>query len=74
MEDEMKRTALIMLAMGFFLIVQAAQAQWTPVKRLTWTSNTSEFPEMAIDTLDRLHVVWTDLTPGDKEIYYKRKN
>ncbi len=68
----MKRTALILLAMGFFLIVRAAQAQWTPAERITWTEGESYAPVVAIDSSDHLHVFWYDYTPGNGEIYYKR--
>ena len=47
---------------------------WTAVQRLTWTSGPSQFPAIAVDSSDRLHVVWHDLTPGNREIYYKKKN
>jgi len=41
-------------------------------KRLTWTSGSSQEPAIAIDSNNNLHVVWHDLTPGNREIYYKR--
>ena len=65
----MKRTALIMLAIGLFFFVQTAQAQWTPAKRITWTSGDSGYPGMAIDSSGHLYVVWQDMTPGNNEIY-----
>jgi len=65
----MKRTALVMLAIGLFFFVQTAQAQWTPAKRITWTSGDSGYPGMAIDSSGHLHVVWQDMTPGNNEIY-----
>ncbi len=68
----MKRTGLMIGALGLSLIVQAAQAQWTPAKRLTWTAGDSELPAIAIDSSDTLHVVWADYSPGNDEIYYKR--
>jgi len=46
-------------------------ANWSPPKRLTWTSGNSQFPAIAIDSSDALHVVWQDDTPGNQEIYYK---
>ena len=45
---------------------------WTPAKRLTWTSGNSERPAMAMDTNNRIHIVYYDDTPGNREIYYKR--
>jgi hypothetical protein len=46
-------------------------ATWTASKRLTWTSGSSEYPDLAVDSSGNLHVVWHDDTPGNKEIYYK---
>jgi hypothetical protein len=41
-------------------------------KRLSWTSDNSYEPEIAVDTSNRIHVVWYEMTPGSGEIYYKR--
>lgn len=60
------------LALGFFFLVQVAQADWTSVKRITWTSGESSWPAIAVDSSDNLHVVWYDDTPGEEDIYYKR--
>ncbi|OGD11389.1 MAG: hypothetical protein A2Y86_05830 [Candidatus Aminicenantes bacterium RBG_13_62_12] len=68
----MKRTGLIVVALGCFILVQAAQADWTPAKRLTWTTGSSLFPAIAIDSSDAIHTVWRDDTPGNLDIYYKR--
>jgi len=43
---------------------------WSAGKRLTWTSGDSWQAALTVDSLDNLHVVWQDFTPGDKEIYY----
>jgi Neuraminidase (sialidase) len=45
---------------------------WSAVKRLTRTSDISVSPAIAIDTSNIIHVVWTDHTPGNYEIYYMR--
>jgi hypothetical protein len=45
---------------------------WTVAKRLTWTSGGSEFPAIAVDSSDNLHLAWQDNTPGNSEIYYKK--
>jgi hypothetical protein len=29
---------------------------------------------IAVDSLGHLHVVWNDDTPGNREIYYKKRN
>lgn len=49
-----------------------AGATWTASERLTWTSGYSIVPAMAVDPSHNLHVVWSDLTPGNQEIYHKK--
>jgi hypothetical protein len=39
-------------------------------KRLTYTSNNSWEPAIAIDTNNHIHVVWYDSAPGNSEIHY----
>jgi hypothetical protein len=68
----MKRIGILIAALGLFLFVQAAQADWTPAKRLTWTSGSSQNPTIAADSLGNVHVVWNDDTPGNNEIYHKK--
>jgi len=58
---------------GLFLIVQAARANWMPVKRLTWTPGSSGYPAITVDSSDNIHLVWQDDTSGSAEIYYKRR-
>jgi len=47
---------------------------WTAAKRITWSSDDSRYPAMAVDASDRLHVVWTEDSIGGSEIYYKRSS
>jgi len=68
----MKRLVQMVSVLGLFLLVQAAQAQWIPEQRLTWTSGYSIGPTIAVDSSRNLHVVWYDDTPGNWEIYYKQ--
>jgi len=68
----MKRMKLMTLAAGFLLLAQAAQADWQPVKRLTWTSGDSYLPRVAVDSSGNLHLVWYDLTGGTYDVYYKK--
>ena len=68
----MKRMGLIIAGLGFFFFASAAQADWTPAKRLTWTSGSSYSPIMAIDSNNIIHVVWYEATPGKMVIFYKR--
>lgn len=70
----MKLAIKVIAVLALFLFVQAAQAQWTPVKRITWTSGSSYYPAIAIDSTDIIHVVWQDNTPGNYEVYYLKGN
>jgi hypothetical protein len=45
---------------------------WTPAKRITWSSSSSKYPAIAIDSSDRLYVVWKEDTIDGSEIYLKR--
>jgi hypothetical protein len=45
---------------------------WGMSQRLTWTSDTSSTPVLAIESNNALHLVWEDNTPGNYEIYYKK--
>lgn len=40
--------------------------------RLTWNPGSSEFPAIAVDSNDNLHLVWYDGSPGNFEIFYKK--
>jgi BNR repeat-like domain/BNR repeat-containing family member len=47
-------------------------ATWTTSRRLTWNSGGSEAAVVAVDPSGYLHVVWSDDTSGNREIYYKK--
>ena len=66
----MKRTVLMSAGLHFFLLISIAQADWTPTKRLTWNSGDSLFPEIAADSSGNPHLVWTDASPGNYEVFY----
>jgi len=68
----MKRLAIVISFWGLLVSVPIAQAEWTPAKRLTWNSGFSFGPAVAIDSVNIIHVVWFDDTPGNSEIYYKK--
>ena len=68
----MKRIVLVMLVLELSFSAQIAQAQWDPTKRLTTNAGHSRYPAIAIDSANTIHVVWSDTTPGNYEIYYKR--
>ena len=44
---------------------------WT-TKRLTWTSGGSICPLIKTDSNNHIHVVWTELKPGNHDIYYNK--
>jgi len=44
---------------------------WTD-KRLTWNPGQSESPAITADSDNHLHLVWTDDTSGNQEIYYRK--
>jgi len=47
---------------------------WSAAQRLTWNSGDSNYPAMALDSSDTLHIVWQDNAPGNYAIYYKKGN
>jgi hypothetical protein len=47
-------------------------ATWDMAKRLTWTANDSFSPAVALDSGNIVHVVWSDNSPGNYEIYHRR--
>ena len=49
-------------------------ATWAGNQRLTWTAGDSQRPAIAVDSGGTLHVVWTDHTPGNPKIYYKKSS
>ena len=73
----MKRMELIFLAMGLFLFTQVAQADWTPARRLTWSSVDSCLPRVFVDNSGKVHLVWYEGSPeypdyGNGEIHYRK--
>ena len=68
----MKRTKLLIAVLGLFLLAQTARADWTAAKRLTWDIGFLYYPALAVEASGRVHVVWTDMTPGKSDIYYKK--
>jgi hypothetical protein len=70
----MRRIGIPFAVLGLFLFVQAAQPDWTPAKRLTWTAGDSWWPGIAVDSSGRLYLVWQDDTPGTPKIYFKKSS
>ena len=44
---------------------------WT-TKRLTFNSGRSDKPKIAADSSNRIYVVWSDFSPGNREIYLRK--
>jgi hypothetical protein len=66
-----KRWIIALLAAGLFYPARGVFADWSVAQRLTWDSEWSEDPAIAIDSGDNIHIVWDDDRPGNAEIYYK---
>jgi hypothetical protein len=49
-----------------------AGATWGSAKRLTWNPGISSFPIIAVDSSNRVHVVWKDSPSFNNEVYYRR--
>jgi len=60
----MRRGRLLMAALGICLFAYPALAEWTPAKRLTSDSGSSEQAVIAGDASGNLHVVWQDDRSG----------
>jgi BNR repeat-like domain len=45
---------------------------WKAGQRLTWTSGSSYYPAVAVDSSGIISLAWDDNTPGNYEIYYKK--
>ena len=68
----MKRTGQIIFALAFLLFAQAAQADWTAAKRLTWNSGGSWASAIGAYPPANVYVVWIDSTPGLGEVFLKK--
>jgi hypothetical protein len=47
---------------------------WSGLIRLTWNSDNSFLPSIAVDSGSGVHIVWYDYSLGDAEILYKGSN
>ena len=45
---------------------------WSYTKRITWNSDDSVFPEIAVDSNNHIHLVWQDYSFGNYEVLYKK--
>jgi len=67
-----ERFLTLLLTAGLFCLTCDVLADWSPTKRLTWTSADSFNPAIAKDSYGTIHVVWDDSTAGNAEIYYRK--
>lgn len=47
-------------------------SSWSALKRLTWNSGISIQPTMAIDSGNVIHIVWSDDSAGNHELFHKK--
>ena len=72
----MKKLRQIFITVVIFLLLFSALAYgdtWTPNKRLSWNTGSSQLPVIALNGLN-VYVVWGDDTPGNPEIYFKKSD
>jgi hypothetical protein len=69
----MNRLGTVIFALASTPFAQSVQAQWTPSKRLNWTSGGSYGPAIVADASGGLHVAWYDYwETANQEIFYIR--
>lgn len=69
----MKKSAILIVSFFFILSSLTISAQtWSPLIRLTWNAGDSYDPSIATDSGNKIHVMWSDYTPGNYDIFYKR--
>jgi len=66
-----KKLVIIFLGLCLAVLFLRGNAGWT-TKRLTYNPGWSEYPDIAVDSNDYLHVIWDDYSPGNFEIFYKK--
>jgi hypothetical protein len=69
----MKIKLTLIICIGIIVFFQMLGAQtWDPAIRLTWNSGGSHDPAIAIDSSSHIHAAWSDNTPGNAEIFYRK--
>lgn len=69
----MRLKKLWIIFAAIIISIQPTAAQtWSNTKRLTWTADDSWYPDVATDSSNNIHIVWSDNTPGNWEIFYKK--
>ena len=67
-------TIIFIVVFFFSLAAQISAQTWSPNKRLTWNPQYSLRPSIAVDSANRIHVVWADSKSGNYQIYYKQSS
>jgi len=47
-------------------------AGWSATRRLSWTSGNTASPDIILGSSNVFHLVWSDATPGNAEIFHKK--
>lgn len=69
----MKKMFILFSLLTFLIIPDPISAQgWSATTRLSWNSGDSEYPDIASDSGNNVHVIWRDNTPGQYDIFYKK--
>jgi hypothetical protein len=45
---------------------------WSTSQRILWASNFSWYPDTTVDASGNINLVWSDIMPGNFEIYFKK--
>jgi len=69
----MKKKLILIIVFGVLLLIQSLQAQtWNVTKRLTFNSGSSKVPAIDVNSNNHIHVVWSDDSSGNWEIFHKK--
>ena len=47
---------------------------WSVTQRITWMAGDTITPQIKADNVGNVYVVWSDITPGNVEIYFKKSS
>ena len=67
----MRKSFLLIVLVLSLISLQISAQTWSAPQRLTWNGGESDYPAIAVDPGNRIHVVWQDDSPGNCEIFYK---
>ena len=71
MGKKMKKIIIFLMFLSLSILPMSSQT-WSPLIRLTWNSGNSYWPSITTSSINSLHVVWHDYSPGNNEILYRR--